>query len=111
MKRNMDLVRDMLLSIEDESDERLAQYPYELRAQHFLILRDAGLVVGVVQGDDRNPGRYMPFRLTWAGHEFIALARDNTVWKRVKDTIMKEGASWSFQIVLQGLAALASNQG
>lgn len=99
MKRNMDLVRDLLLTIEDDDKRRLEQYPYDLQARHFLIVRDAGLAMGAVSGDDSNPGRYMPFRLTWQGHEFLQLMREDSLWKRAKETIMKEGVSWTFEIL------------
>ena len=42
---------------------------------------------------------YFVHRLTWPGHEFLAATRDETVWKRVTERVLKGGASWTFDIV------------
>lgn len=95
----MDLVRALLLTAEDGDRARLAEYTSEDLAGHFLILRDAGLVLGTVSGNDANPGRYIIHRLTWSGHEFIQSFREDTVWKKAKDHVLKPGASWTFEIL------------
>jgi hypothetical protein len=60
---------------------------------------DAGLVVGVVSGTDKDPSRYMIHRLTWQGHEFLQSMRDETIWKKAKEHVLKPGASWTFEIL------------
>jgi hypothetical protein len=99
MKRNMDLARDLLLFAEDGNGARIAQYSPDDCAGHFLILKDAGLVLGVVSGNDMNPGRYMIHRLTWQGHEFLQSMRDDTVWKKAKEHVLIPGASWTFDLL------------
>ena len=99
MKRDMDLARALLLTAEDGDRTRLAGYSPEDCAGHFLILRDAGLVLGVVSGNDASPGRFMIHRLTWQGHEFLQSVRENTIWQKAKARVLRDGASWSFEIL------------
>jgi hypothetical protein len=99
MKRDMDLVRDILLTAEDGDKSRLSQYSPEDCAGHFLILQDAGLVIGVVSGNNACPGRYVIHRLTWQGHEFLQTMRDDNLWKKAKEYVIKPGASWTFEIL------------
>jgi Hypothetical protein (DUF2513) len=91
MKRNMDLVRDLLLKIEeldlgdgnwvdvsDMSDDGNELY------QHLILMRDEGLI----EGSDRQfAGKdgFLPTSLTWAGHDFLDSVRDPEIWQKTKD--------------------------
>lgn len=94
MKRDMDLVRDILLAIEkdsrfdgsgwhqpdDPADLGLTQCTYEQLAYHLTLLIEAELVEG-------KTAMRMPMinRLTWQGHEFVSDVRDPVVWRKTKD--------------------------
>jgi hypothetical protein len=41
------------------------------------------------------------FRMTWAGHEFLANARNNTVWKKVTSQITAKVGTVSVEVVKQ----------
>jgi hypothetical protein len=86
MKRNMELVRALLLKIE------AAAGPADLRrlvnedefpeaAYHIKMLHEAGYVSGVSGGGGRV---WANLELTWVGHEFLDTLRDPTVWERTK---------------------------
>ena len=102
MKRNMELIRWLLLR--SEGDEEAAKaceaFTVEERAYHVQLLIDAGLVEGVVRRDEvGNPNGAIVSRLTWAGHDFLQSVRDDTIWKKAKDQVFKPGASWTFDLL------------
>lgn len=105
MKRDMDLVRDLLIKIAD-AEKRLSfsqlvpgrkegTPEYELAAyQMQMLIEEAGLVRGIdacsSSGDD-----WLELQLTWRGHDFLQSVRDQTVWDKTKEGAQKlGGASW-----------------
>ena len=90
MKRDLDLVRKILLDIEAPaagsghagwaraSGEGNGSEPEALH-YHVQLLHDAGLIVA----DELVPGQWWPERITWEGHEFLDLARDDARWNEV----------------------------
>lgn len=102
MKRNMDLVRLLLMRSEgDEEAEKAAkEFSVEERAYHVQLLIDAGLVEGVVRRDPN--GKFtgaVVSRLTWAGHDFLQSIRDSSLWNKAKKQVLQSGASWTFDIL------------
>ena len=41
-------------------------------------------------------------RMTWAGHEFVDNARNETVWRKVKSSVAAKGGSVSFEVLRSG---------
>jgi hypothetical protein len=102
MKRNMDLVRLLLMRSEGDDDAKKAceNFSVEERAYHVQLLIDAGLVEGIVRKDSQDVAKgAIVSRLTWAGHEFLQSVRNDTVWKKAKEHVLKPGASWTFDIL------------
>lgn len=84
VQRDDELVRNLLLEMEaDPSPVKV--YPSTISGSpeqrkiyhHVLLLADAGLVAPV------SPDRQV-FRLTNAGHDFLAAIRDDTIWAKMK---------------------------
>ena len=112
MKRDMNLVRDLLLLAEADGDdaELCSRYGREVVAGHTAILVDAGLVEGgVTCGSDGKPIVSNIIRLTWAGHEFLDTARNDTIWNKAMATIKAKSLSVSFEILTALLKSLISN--
>lgn len=116
MKRDMDLVRSLLLEIEAnqningrfvlsdavltnvEDDRAKVQY-------HLRLLFDAGYIEGrdllkdEMQRSGTDPTDFLkehgaPItveRMTWDGHEFLDSVRDNQVWQKTKGYLSKVG--------------------
>ncbi len=78
MKRDMDLIREILLEIESWKPGSpgktiaLQGRPYDEVKDHVLLLLDAGLIE-LQPNVDR--GLLIVSRLTWAGHEFLEATR------------------------------------
>lgn len=91
----MNIVRDLLLFYESDG---VTEYPTagsDLVGQHVVLMHQAGFIDGersedptmIFPFDGRSvPGmgdecRYL-FPLTWAGHDFLAAARDQNLWNK-----------------------------
>jgi hypothetical protein len=102
MKRNMDLVRLLLMHYEGDKDASTAcaNFSVEERAYHVQLLIDVGLVEGIVRkGAKGEIIDAVVFRLTWAGHDFLESMRDDTIWRKAKEQVLKPGVSWTFEIL------------
>ena len=96
MKRDMDLIRKILLHVEENDNLKFAIDRYEQReiAYHVRLLVEAELLkavaIPVLSGDIvlQDTGHTA---LTWGGHEFLDAARDEGRWNKAKG-IVKEKA-------------------
>ncbi len=89
MKLNKDLVRDILLAVEahDEPEGLIALEmnisSAEIVSYHVRLLDEAGLLDALDTGG-MNCFKWQPTRLTYNGHEFLDIIRDDEVWKLTK---------------------------
>jgi len=107
LKRDLDLIRRILLDIETQGesasgfgglgdngrDPESVQY-------HVQLMHDAGLIVA----DELVPGQWWPERITWAGHEFLDLARSDALWESAKRDVESKVGAAPFQVVRDLLA-------
>jgi hypothetical protein len=84
MKRDMELIRLSLLEIErEEPASDLFGYTEDQKVYHMALCIEAGLVDGVIVPDGNGyPAATSAIRLTWKGHEFFDVARNDTIWKK-----------------------------
>ena len=117
MKRNMDLARRILFSIEESEHSPLElidlnypeHYSSEEVAYHVMILAEGGLIeaqdLSTMDGFDCKPKR-----LTWHGHEFLDAARSDTLWEQAKAKMREHTSVFSADLlkaVLQDLGKQA----
>ena len=107
MKRNWDMIRDILTQLEEfsrmEGRFNLSRFPQDKRAEisyHMELLIEADLVNGQMLGEF-GPGcdDFIVNRLTWQGHEFLDAIRNDTVWKETKISFLSQGISMTFDLV------------
>lgn len=98
MKRDMDLVRLILLKIENEYQStglcnlRIEGYKPEVVAYHCKILNEKGLVSSYkAQYADGNLYFFSVGSLTWDGCDYLERIRDNSQWTKVKGIIQEKG--------------------
>lgn len=98
MKRDMDLVRLILLRIEEDYvstalyNLKIDGYDKETIAYHCKILHEAGFVSDYdSQYADNELQRFGVGSLTWEGNEFLDKIRDDSFWGKTKDAIKKKG--------------------
>ena len=113
MRRQMDLIRALVLKIEDHESARAPEeiavegYSVAQVEYHKALLIEAGFAVGIpTEGlsDDDEPECFIE-RLTWDGHEFADSVRSDTVWNKVKVKVNEAAGSVPISVV----AALAAS--
>jgi len=105
MKRDMNLIRVILQTTEEYDHDKEPSRPFcetfaPEEVYQIKLMRDAGLVDAETYS---NPSRATIFRLTWAGHDFLDASRDNTIWKKAVEHVIKPGTSWTFSILSEWL--------
>ena len=101
MKRDMDLVRSILLHIEEHDRQigastytniKFQRYSLQQIGYHLKLLHQAGLI----EDYDWPSGAGS---LTWNGHEFIDAVRNDTIWERTKKRFGEESLGLAFEVV------------
>lgn len=104
MKRDMDLIRDILFAVEAHgSSGGFVRVAIEGHSDdeinyHMVLLKDAGFMECVVL-ESSDGIMVQPLRLTWTGHEFIDAARSSKVWNGAKAFVLKTTGT----LTLEGL--------
>lgn len=103
MKRDWDLIRRMLIAVEElPQGASLTQFPdIELWVfgYHAKLIKDAGLVVADVDEWFANTYTAKLYELTWSGHEFLDSIRHKTVWEKAKLEASEKGVSLTFEVL------------
>jgi hypothetical protein len=109
MKRDMDLVRELLLKLEAEPFDGnvwllnpdslgIKDHTQDQIAYHLLLLIDSGFL----EGERALSGEFMSRKLTWAGHDFLDSVRDPKIWRATKERV-KEAGGFTMEL-LAGVA-------
>lgn len=112
MKRDLDLIRKILLTIEDAPngyapDLKIDGYTDEQVGYHAYLIINAGLAVGDdVSSTGTNSPEGMITNLNWAGHEFAEAARDDTRWKKAMGIVKEKGGSITMDVLKDLLTSL-----
>lgn len=112
MKRDMDLIRKMLLEIEGQDgyigNLAIPGYSQETIGGHVRLLFNAGFCEGKTMPIAGSTFPiYMITGLTWAGHDFLDDIRNESVWAGVKETLKRFGGDASLEVI-KSLAAQAA---
>ena len=113
MKRDLELIRKMVLAIEDApsgwapNDLKIDGYTDEQIGYHAYLLIDAGLAKGE---DASTLGSQSPegfiSRLHSAGHDFADAARDETRWRKAMGVVQEKGGTVTIGVLTQLLVSL-----
>lgn len=103
MKRDMDLVREILLAIEAEPENLRRGLKIEGREDaivwgHIELLKQAGYLDEPFRDFLGKRRLSMGIALTWQGHEFLESIRDGEIWKKTKSGAASVG-SWSITLL------------
>lgn len=113
MKRDMELVRKIVLAIED-SPNGFAPRPLGIEgftddqiAYHCYLLIDAGFAAGADLTTMRSKGPAATItKLTWAGHEFADASRDLSRWKTAMNAVKDKAGTVTIAVLSQLLGSL-----
>lgn len=102
MKRNWELIRKILLKLEQKVDdtpldsESIKGFSVDVVEYHYQLLEQAKLIE-------------IKHNLTWQGHEFLDKIRSDTAWNKIKQIIKTKGIDLSFDAIkLAGKSLLIS---
>jgi hypothetical protein len=114
MKRDMDLIRKLVLSIEDSpsgfvqnSYVPIEGYSRDQIGYHQYLILDAGFACGenMTGMGDANPSAILT-NLTWQGHEFASAVRDHSRWKQAVATVQEKAGTVTIDVLKSLLTAL-----
>jgi hypothetical protein len=98
MKRNFDLIRDILLHIESQDSGffykpvTLEDYPKEETTYNLVLMIENNLLEGkVTPVSGRSDPLVIISRMTWKGHDFLDASRDSQRWTQAKEVFVKVG--------------------
>ena len=110
MKRDMDLIREILLKIEEHDVNSSSYDTIEIKeytsreiCEHVRLLESAGLIDGAHYD---IAGNVWVQRITWSGYDYLDKVRDDSVWKKTKDVIKEKGLPLIFDTIKTIASAL-----
>jgi hypothetical protein len=116
MKRNMDLIRSIMLHLETYPDADLGLtevqvdgFSEDMVLGHLVLLGEAGFIdLNVEHFLGGEPPHYIVHRITWAGHEFLEAVRSQTIWAKSTKMIASAGVGMAWPLLQAVLRAKAA---
>ena len=105
MKRDMDLVRVILIEMEEHQNPNTAVrlecpgYSPDQIGQHVKLLEQAGLIEAKDATGLTTGIKWTPLSLTWKGHEFLDATRNEGIWQKLKAELKDRGMSLPFSLI------------
>ena len=104
MKRDLDLVRQLMLQIEalpaaPPVQYRMSEIEDPALLAHLEMLIEAGLVNGRISRSQGARGDVISVSgLTWQGHEWVEMVRSQSLWNEVKSAVLDGGGVLTFEL-------------
>ena len=104
MKRDLDLVRQLMLQIEalpagPAVQYRMSEIEDPVLLAHLELLIEAGLVNGKIARSHGARGDVISVAgLTWQGHEWVEMVRSQSVWNETKSAVLDQGVPLTFEL-------------
>ena len=106
MKRDLDLVRKILLAMEEYEHGFAPRnfcvegYSDEEVGFHAYLMDQAGLLETVEMTHQGSTSRKaIPRSITWFGYEFLEAARNQSVWEKAKARAQNAGLAMMFEVL------------
>ena len=119
MKRDFDLIREIMFEIEKANPRFETDFLEGLRDKYgddeinyqMLLLHDAGFIDAEINQHLNSPfpDIWQSVRMTWEGHEFLDAARDKEIWEKAK-TKLAPIAGFTIEILKAVLIAGIKDQ-
>lgn len=102
MKRDMELIREILLQIERNDSPRnpiqieIENTSAEIISYHIELLDEARLI-NAKDLSDTGGYEWQAINLTWSGHEFLDASRNSKIWDGVLGSIREKGIGLGYE--------------
>ena len=112
MKRNMDLVREILLQVEASGAGKaiklnIADHGEEEVGLHVELMIGNGLIEGTTVPSSDGPAHriltYWIKSMTWEGYDFLDAARNDTIWKKAKKKCLEATGGLAIDVLKASL--------
>jgi hypothetical protein len=116
MKRDFDLIRRILIEVENKPagetipEIRYPEYDGRTVDEHIYLLHEAGLLKLQIISGMAGHKQYEIIDLTWPGHDLLDAMKDDNLWIKAKEQVLKPGASFTFGLLLQWLEVKAKEK-
>ncbi len=111
MKRDMDLIRLLLLEVGDVKEVDLSSYTNDQILYHSALLIESKYCRGfVLRGNDGQLHGANIIALKWKGHNLLDAGRDEEIWEKVKEKISIAGGAYTMGILLDMLKQELKNK-
>lgn len=115
MKRDMELIRKIILEVEKAQDNqidlKIEHYSEQEIGYHVYLLIQGGLVEGIEfpkTFESRLPTA-TPTSLTWDGHEWADAMRNESTWNKAMEIVKKNGGQITNGLLIQLLVSMIKN--
>lgn len=112
MKRDMELIRKIILEVEkfddNPTDLKIENYNEQEIGHHVYLLKQAGLVDGIdlpITFNSTLPTA-KPTNLTWDGHEFAAAIRNESIWNKAIEIFKTKGDNISIGVLIELISSI-----
>ena len=110
MKRDFELIRELLLVIEGDQID-LSKYTEDQILYHKALLLEAGLAEGPKTHYPSTkfteiPDKVIIKKLTWEGHDLIDAIRDDARWQKTKRWIKEAGKFLTLETIKEAIKVL-----
>ena len=105
MKRDINLIRELLLQIESKDCRKAEDFDLENNQlqtinYHLILLTEANFIkASFLQSDQSGIEDVIVHRLTWDGHEFLDAARNETAWNNTKKILREKAITVTFDVL------------
>ena len=96
MKRDIELMRKLLLEIEKSPASGIDARSLHIESRteieieyNLILMQDARMIEGYDCKDGTKPATFYVTRITWDGHEFLDAARNDMLWKKAKEMLLR----------------------
>lgn len=118
MKRNLDLIRDILLKCEADTPGHLScedfmdgRYSFREVSHHISLLMDVDYIDAEsipMMGQECDD--YLVYRLTMFGYDYLDSIRDSSIWNKTKERLGKYLTSASLPVICEVASAVLKSQ-
>lgn len=115
MKRDMELIRELLLAIEAVDSPDIFQATLKLQVNstredmiyNLKLMIDARFLDAEPLDTMAGTSDILIKRMTWEGHEFLDSARNESIWKETMGLVQQKGGSVAIGVLTQLLTTVA----
>jgi len=111
MVRNWDIIRAILLKLEEGETARLAVQPSHIDsfgpqevAYNLALMKEAGLIDAVVHYSSEGDGEIaiaVALGMSWEGHELLDSIRNESVWSDLKKRFKEKSLDMTVDLVMK----------